>query len=74
MKLDVESTEQLVSIGEGRVARVWVGRTAEGIPVQLLVARVAVPEAQDQSPFLAALVGTHAPPPVEPAFPRWMLL
>lgn len=74
MKLTIESTEQIVVMGTGAKARVWTGMTDTGIVVQLLVARVAVPAAEDQSAFERELTGTHAPAPLPSAFPLRMVL
>ena len=42
MKLTIESTTRIIDIGGGLQARLWEGRTESGVPVQVLVTRVAV--------------------------------
>lgn len=73
MKLTIESTEQICDIqpdGIGMVTnrpvqgRVWIGTTESGIPVQVLVTRIAVAEAERQEEFQRALSTQHAPSPV----------
>lgn len=70
MRLTIENTEEITSIvtPQGEVpARVWVGHTAAGIPVQCLITRIAVHRQQDHSAFEAELAET---PPVQPVTPR----
>lgn len=79
MKLEIWSTEQIVELvsydsDQVRPARVWVGETESGIPVQVLVVHVAVAARERQEEFLAALQLKHAPEPAEQAFPPRMLL
>lgn len=78
MKLvELQSTEQLVRSardGQEPVGRVWIGRTEDGIPVQLLVKQIAVENSRDQSAFERELVKVHAPIPADQAFPMRMLL
>lgn len=78
MKLvELQSTDQLVRSardGVEPVGRVWIGRTEDGIPVQLLVRSVAVSNKHDQSAFERELNKTHAPIPASQAFPLRMLL
>ena len=83
MKITIESTEQIVEIvppgeAQGAVpARVWIGETDSGIPVQILVTRVAV--GKDQPPEILAqfereLIEKPAPRPEFPAWPLRMIL
>lgn len=80
MKITIENTGQIVRLLEsegGRDlghARVWVGRTESGIPVQLLVARVAVLETERQDEFQRELAVQAAPPPADLAFSLRMLI
>lgn len=81
MKVTIESTEQIVSFrydqGTGEYqaqGRVWVGTTESGIPVQMLVVRVAVESAERQEEFERELQEKPAPPPEAPAFPLRMVL
>lgn len=83
MRVTIESTEQIVEIvppgeAQGAVpARVWIGKTESGIPVQVLVTRVAVDK--DQPPEVIAqfereLQETPAPRPDVMAWPLRMIL
>jgi hypothetical protein len=85
MKAEIESTEQVVEVGTGDVggrgryvsARVWTGRTARGVPVQMLVLHVAVAKDADSAQFAefeADLKETPAPRPEAMAFPLRMVL
>lgn len=79
MKVTIESTEVFIEVatpaGAPRTAgRLWVGRTEKGVPVQLLVMRVAVSNAERQDDFLAELKETPAPTPAVVAFPLRMML
>lgn len=76
MKISMESTEQVVEIvGEHTgPARVWIGRTENGIEVQVLVARVAITRDADSAEFDRDLIEQHAPPPTVQAFPLRMVL
>lgn len=57
MKATIESTEQIVEIVHGypneihSQARVWIGTTENGVPVQLLIFRVAVHKDQPPEVF-----------------------
>jgi len=64
--MTIESTSRVVYIetprGNGSVpARVWEGQTEEGVPVAVLVTRVAAHRDADQSEFQAGLSETQAP-------------
>lgn len=80
MRASIESTEQIVEIGppgeaQGVLpARVWIGKTESGIPIQLLVTRIAVESNADQTQFQMELKEQHAPPPPVQAFPLRMIL
>lgn len=85
MKITMESTTQLVEIATGGggsraagiPARVWVGTTEQGIPVQVLVTRIAVSVDEQQEAFareLAEQVVRHAAPPEPAAFPARLVL
>lgn len=83
MRMTIESTSRLVRlndpIGYGSVeARVWEGQTDSGVPVVVLVTRIAVPKdapAQAHHQFMSELRETRAPSTagVE-AFPTRMVL
>lgn len=79
MKATIESTAQFVEVsapaGAPRTqARVWVGKTEAGIPIQLLILRVAVENAHSQEDFLRELAVAPAPAPEPLAFPLRMIL
>lgn len=85
MKAEIESTEQILEfsvtgpggapgpVGKGRL---WTGLTERGVPIQLLIVRVAV--ANDNPANLAQfeqeLQETPAPAPPVMAFPLRMIL
>lgn len=57
MKITIESTPKIVTLYEGSStmrARVWQGETADGIPVQVFVTRIApeIPETDPRIDFL----------------------
>ena len=60
MKVTLESTAQIVEVN-GVPARVWDGTTESGIPVSVLVTRVAVERTQDTAQFEAELSECKAP-------------
>jgi hypothetical protein len=77
MKLTIESTKQLVTLVDGLdgvQGRIWVGKTGDGIAVQVLVLRVAVESRENQSSFERELTVAHAPVPTVRAFPLRMML
>jgi len=83
MKIEMEPTAQLVQMAgaDGRTqicARVWKGRTANGLEVQVLVAQVAARSAADQSELQLALFELHQAPleqlPPPRAFPLRMVI
>ncbi len=78
MKATVESTRQIVEIqvGGGPIVRgrLWTGTTEGGVPVQMVVLRVAAPIDADQQQFKRELDETPAPVPAVVAFPLRMLL
>lgn len=83
MRATIESTEQIVEIEHGypnkiqSQARVWIGQTDAGVPVQMLILRVAVHK--DQPPevfaqFERELQEKPVAPPDVRAFPLRMVL
>lgn len=66
MKITIEPTQRFVEIsGSGGAvpARVWEGRTEDGIPVYLAVTRLAVRTDYDQAKFERELVACKPPSP-----------
>lgn len=66
MRITIEPTQRFVEIGGngGAVpARVWEGRTEDGIPVYLAVTRLAVRSDYDQEKFQQELVAAKPPSP-----------
>lgn len=55
MKITIENTDQIVTVetadGSKVPARVWRGRTEQGVECQLLVTRIAVARGDDNSAF-----------------------
>ncbi len=57
MKIEIESTTKIVMLvidGHDVPARVWQGKTAEGIPVQCFITRIA-PEIHKNNPQIDAM-------------------
>lgn len=73
MKLTIESTTKLV-LADGVEARVWQGETASGVPVSLLVVRIAVEKGQPSADFERELQEHAAPRPEVAAWPLRMVL
>jgi hypothetical protein len=74
MKLILESTTQIVEVN-GHAARVWQGKTDNGVPVQVLISRVAVERTEDASEFDRELVEQDVPiDPAARAFPLRLIL
>lgn len=53
MKIEIESTDKIVTLvvdGHDVPARIWQGRTSEGIPVHCFITRIApeIPESHPQ--------------------------
>jgi hypothetical protein len=57
--LTLEPTGQIVRLGQ-RPARVWIGKTSSGAPVQALIAAIAVESTEDQSNFERELIEQSA--------------
>lgn len=79
MRMTIESTDRLVEIQTGRgdtvPARLWEGQTANGVPVAVLVTRIAAHLEHNQAEFEADLKETR--PPTKDAvdvFPMRLLL
>lgn len=73
MEIIVRPTAQIAHVNDVR-GRVWIGTTADGVEVQLLVTLVAVPAPHDQEAFIRELMEQPAPVPATPAFPLRMVL
>lgn len=58
MKLDLQSTTRVVEVN-GVPARVWQGQTDTGIPVTVLITRIAVAMADDDTVDLLVHVYGH---------------
>jgi hypothetical protein len=54
MKATIESTDLIVDVG-GVPARVWNGRTENGVEFLAFITRLAVPEGQDCTQFESEL-------------------
>lgn len=79
MKATIESTSVFIEVaspaGAPRTqARLWTGKTESGIPIQLLILRVAVPLDAHHAEFERELRATPAPSPEVIAFPLRMVL
>lgn len=74
MKLILEKTDQIVEVN-GHAARVWLGKTGNGVPVQVLIPRIAVERTEDTSEFERELVEQGVPlAPEVRAFPLRLVL
>ena len=78
MRITVESTSRVIDIvgPAGTVpARVWEGQSERGVPVAVLITRIAAHLESDQEEFQQDLKETQAPSPhaVE-AFPMRLIL
>lgn len=74
MKVTLQSTEFITVIIDHKKhtrtpARLWVGETDKGIPVQALIPCIAVLHDKDQEEFQRDLLERSAPAPEAPAFP-----
>lgn len=78
MKITIESTTRVVDLetrDHGHLpARVWEGKTESGIPVQVLITRIAVAKTEDCSQFERELQEHVAPSAAVMAFPLRMIL
>lgn len=78
MKIEIEPTTKIVDVavhGPNAVkARVWQGKTGRGVPVTLLVLRVACDRDEDNSELERELVEQAPPGAGVEAWPSRMLL
>ena len=77
MKIEIEPTTKIIDVHVGRgmtKARVWQGRTGRGVPVTLLVLRVACDRADDNSELERELAEQAPPRAGVEAWPSRMLL
>ncbi len=73
MKIEIESTTKIVHLNNVP-ARIWVGKTENGIPVHCYVTRIVVAKDADASEFEKELQ-EHKPPTAEiQAIPLRMIL
>lgn len=68
MKITIESTDKIVDLNNGVKARLWEGHTASGIPVQVLLTRIAVPQGHDTAEFEKELEHHNPPQVAEQAY------
>lgn len=80
MRMTIESTTRMVTINGARPeatpvqCRVWEGHTESGIPVVVLVPRIAVNNGNDTAEFERELLECKAPSADADAFPLRMIL
>ena len=60
MKITIESTTKIVELN-GVPARIWQGKTENGIEIHCFITRIAVSKAEDTSQFEKELQ-EHTPP------------
>jgi hypothetical protein len=73
MRMTIESTTRMVE-ADGVKCRVWEGRTDGGIPVVVLIPRIAVKNGNDMADFERELQECKAPSADTEAFPLRMIL
>ena len=64
MRITIESTDRLVEIQHGGAtvpARVWEGKTERGVPIAVLITRIAAHLESDQAEFEQDLKETRQP-------------
>jgi hypothetical protein len=79
MKVTLESTERIVELemnGNVVPARVWIGRTENGIECHAYITRIAVGRDDDASEFERDLREAHVqlPPVLDRAIPARLIL
>lgn len=75
MKVTLESTTKIVDLNNGVKARLWEGRTENGIEVHAFVARIAVDKDADVSQFERELLEQRPPKAtLDGAYPARMFL
>ena len=76
MKLTIESTSTIVTVNGNVQARVWQGKTESGVPVELLVTRIAVPNSapEEQERFARELREQPAPRSAGDVWPLRLIL
>lgn len=73
MRATVENTDQIILVNDGIPARIWTGKTENGVAFEMLVIRVAVPENSDNSQFEQELQ-EQTKPHVSAAFPLRLII
>ena len=73
MKVTLESTSKLVTLN-GVPARIWEGKTENGIPCHAYVTRIAVDKGFDSSEFDRELQEHKAPSPEIETIPVKMII
>jgi hypothetical protein len=78
MNIAIESTDRVIEIeghdGMKMPARVWEGFTANGVPVQCLIVRIAAPVEYNQEDFEKDLAECKPPRMHDQTFPLRMIL
>jgi hypothetical protein len=77
VKIVIESTNRITELitPSGVVpARLWEGTTDSGIPIQVLVTRIAVHRHEDTAQFERELLEQHPPSAAADAFPARLVL
>ena len=76
MNIAIESTNKVIEIdASGKLpARLWEGFTANGVPVQCLIVRIAAPTEYNQDEFEKDLAECRPPRMPDQAFPLRMIL
>jgi hypothetical protein len=65
MKIEVESSPELVTLPVGSRARLWRGKTGRGVPIVAVVALIGVDRALDAGELEAALTEVDGPDGLE---------
>ncbi len=77
MKITIESTTKIVELiidGKASPARIWQGRTENGIPMHAFITRVAVDKHEDASQFEKELSEQAVPRPEFDVYPLRLIL
>ena len=70
MTLTIESLDILTHV-DGVPVRAWRGRTPNGVPCLVFVARLAVDQSEDASEFVRELIAMAPPREFEGPAPPW---
>lgn len=73
MKIEIESTSKIVEL-DGVPARIWEGKSQNGVKVICFITRIAVENEAEQQEFLNELFEQRPPSAAAEAFPLRLIL